>query len=557
MYHKNLGYDIISNRVIALRNVRKLFASHGEKLDLLVFEALKFVAESKSPVVGVKPSALLQIGGSDHFRHGSDAYYGLLQLLSFHFADDKMYDNPPDYYVYRSDPIMSIDDLIEATTSEKISFISLNTHLLGDRTIWHSYSLEFIEWLHSVARIADDDKELLNNTMRYRQHIVFKLATGIALSPIEKTFICNYYPGSPNAPKTWSTTVSAQENNNPLVARDFELVVSQGEAGPFSKYFKMLSNQSLEQLNAIIIPGNITLPVNIGSIIPRGCVSTFAMSALATLPYNESLEKNGYDQRLRIVGLAVPGASSPSGTRKPDFIADNCAPALPVGVNALFPAFSGMRLPFDLAEVELTLRPPAQELDPTLQYAGLTGTWMSKWRGRKVSTVTGQTIDDLLTDIAMANPTYGSGAPITATIPESAAIYSNEKTLADRLLSVGTLATTAVAPIRFTFYIARQMKLETYEVDMRMHYARRGTNIVLPAFVEYIHPPTSMLFTPAEAAISYVSSQLGLTLEETKLNSDVITIAYNYAECDLFFKGRTPPVRNGDLKGYISTMIGY
>lgn len=557
MYFKNLGYDIISNRIVALRVVRKFFAQHGDKLDMIVFEALKFVAESKSPVVGVKPSALLQIGASDHFRHGSDAYYGLLQLLSFHFADDKMYDNPPDYYVYRSDPLMSIDDLIEATTSEKISFISLNTHLLGDRTIWHSYCLEFIEWLHSVARIADDDKELLNNTARYRQHIVFKLAAGHELTPTEKTFICNYYPGSRNAPPSWSNFVSAQENSNPLVSRDFELVTSQGQSGPFSKYFKMISNQSLEQLNAIIIPGNVTLPVNIGSIIPRGCVSTFAMSPLSTLAYNEGLEKNGYDQRLRVVGMGqVPGALPPSGTKR-DFVADNCAPALPIGVNALFPAFSGMRIPFDLPEVELTLRPPANGLDPNLQYAGLTGTWMSKWRGRKVSTVNGQTIDDLLTDIAMASATYGSGAPITATIPESAAIFSNEKSLADRLLSVGTLTTNAVAPIKFTFYIARQMKLETYEVDMRMHYARRGTSIILPAFVEFIHPPTSMLFTPAEAAISYVASQLGLTIEETKLNSDVITIAYNYAECELFFKGRTPPVRNGDLKGYISTMIGY
>jgi hypothetical protein len=554
MYRSQIGFCVRNEKVTALRAVRLLWGQLGQaEFDQIIWEALKFVADPKSPVVGIKPPSLLMIAASDRFRVDSKAYFALLKCLTLNFAADKMYDDPPVDMFYTTGPVLTLAELIEETVASDIEFISLNNDLLGDRTIWQSYAVEFIQWLHAVVRIGQDEREIALNLVSYMKHIVWKLTQDVPLEAVEKTFLCNYYPGSPYTKDIagWDSNFQAHENSNPLVPRDFASVVSHGEVGPFSKYFLLQSNRSIEQLTAAIIPGIGALPMNIGTIYPRGAYAEYHMTPLTTIAYDAQTEMMGFKQRLR--SSKLPGAAT-QGSK--DFLASLCTPSFPAGVKPLFPVFDGTTLPFDLPEVELKLRPPYDRLNPNDPFVGLTASWMSKWRGRRVSTFQGATVGDLLTDLAIDNETYGSKIPYVATIPEKAILFRGEPSIDERIINIGSLASSAVAPIMYTFYLQRRSAVETVEVDMRMFYARRGTTLVRPTGVEFLNPPLSMLYTKADAAVSFVASQIGLTIEEETANAPAITMAFNYAECSLFFNGRTPPL-TGTLKNLVATSFGW
>lgn len=548
MYHQKLGYASLDRNVVALRAVRALYEAFqsGEGLDFPVLEALRAVADIKSFVTTVKVPQFLQIGSSPHFPRDSRAYSALYQLLLLNFESEKLFTGTYDYRVYRNDPIIPLPELIEKVTAQEIAYISLSEDLSGDKTIWGAYSAEFVEWIHNVYRIGLDEGEFTKRLLTYRQHLVYKLTRSQPLEPAEKTFICNYYPGSDYNRKLpgWDEVATAQENSNELVSRDFNLAIAQGEVGPISKYFKIISNQSIEQLTAIVIPGLQSMPLMVGSFIPRGPVSECDLTPLVTIPYNENLEMQGFRERLRTL------SSADFQDKDKALAMSRCTPTMPATIQPIYSVLTKSGLPFDLMEVDLELR--TNKLDPTDEYAGLRASWHSAWRGRRVSTAMGATVYDLLTDIALSNATYGSGAPVELTLPEGAVIDNTEESIRKRTIQFGSVVSNAISPVKYKVYFTRNGKLEEEAVDMRFYYARRGTTMVRPAFAEYVHPPVSMLYTSCEAAIAYIVGELGLTEEERKVNELALTVCFNFAECSMIFMGRTPPI---ELRQYVTTIL--
>lgn len=301
MYYPKLGYPLVPTNTIALRAAQALQMNFpGDTLDFAILDALTMVADIKSFVTSVKVPQFLQIGGSDHFRPGTPANGALYRLLLLNFQDQKLFDGSYEYREYRTNPYVTVDAMIENIVASRIRYISLNDDLSGDKTLWGAYAAEFVEWVQNVLRIANDKIEIAPRLLRYRQHIVYKLSKGVALEPAEKTFILHYYPGSPLAPADWVAPIQAAENSDLLVTRDYAATVAPYEAGPLKKYFKMISNCSVEQLVAIILPGITSLPVSVGSFIPRGPISECDFTPLATIGYSDTLEVQGVRERLRL-----------------------------------------------------------------------------------------------------------------------------------------------------------------------------------------------------------------------------------------------------------------
>jgi len=547
MYFSKLGYAQLDKNVVALRAVRSLFTIFAkEGPDFPVYEALKSVADIKSFVPTVKVPQFLQIGVSASFPPGSKAYNALYQLLLLNFESEKLFQGTYDYRIYRTDPIMRLSELIERITAQEIAYISLNTDLSGEKTLWGSYISEFVEWLHNIYRIGLDEGELSKHLLEYRKHITYKLSRNQPLEPAEKTFVCNYYPGSPYADLPgWAEITIGNENANPLVARDYARAIALSETGPISKYFRIVSNRSIEQLTAAILPGLQSLPILIGSFIPRGPVAECDLTQLTTIAYNDTLEMQGVRERIRIPLPKDVDLDDRKGS------AAACTPSLPAMVIPVYYVLENSGLPFDLTEVTIELR--ADALDPKLPFAGLVASWHSAWRGRRVSTSNGATVSDLLTDLAVEHESYGSATPVEMSLPEGSVIDNTEPTIKGRQISFGSIATGAIAPVMYRMYFIRNGQLQSEDVDMRFYYARRGTTLVKPAFAEFIHPPMSMLFTPAEAALSYIAGEIGMTEEEMKINGLALTVCFNYAECDILFDGRTPPIDN--VQNYVKTIL--
>jgi hypothetical protein len=578
MYHSKLGYPVIPSSVIAMRSallLRDSFAA--EALDFAILDALVMVADIKSFVTSIKVPQFLQIGGSSHFAPGTAANAALYRLLLLNFQDEKLFDGTYEYRVYRTDPYVTIDEMVENVVASRIRYMSLNDDLSGDKTLWGAYIAEFVEWVQNVVRIANDEAEIVPRLLRYRQHIVYKLSKNIALEPAEKTFILHYYPGSPLAPVDWVAPVTAKENEDLLVNRDFTATVSAYETGPIKKYFKMVSNRSLEQLVAVILPGVTSLPVNVGSFIPRGTMSECDFTPLANVGYSDTLEVDGVRERIRLPEVGLKDVVQEGDVKNGSFKA-RLTPSMPGTIKSSYPIFgdlfpgnkgktsfgrslAGARsgplvaglgpIPFDFDEISLELR--SDSMQPKDPYSGLRASWNSTWRGRRVNTDNGATLGDFLTDLALDNATYGSGVPLELMLPDGGVIDNSEPSIQGRVMSFGTITGGAISPVMYRVYFLRNAQLEMHDVDMRFYYARRGTTLIKPAFAEFIHPPKSMVFNKQEAAVAFLVGELGLTEEEAKLNELALTICFNYEEIGRLFDGNYPPIKN--VQQFIKTML--
>jgi len=306
----------------------------------------------------------------------------------------------------------------------------------------------------------------------------------------------------------------------------------------------MMSNKSIEQLLVIVTPGVTVLPLLVGSTYNRGITTELDLEPIGAVSYSDATDVAGIREKLRV----------PSKTSNPIVSVKNrYSVAMPATIYQTWDPFKDSSLRFDLPEVDITLRNKQDLLTSAEPFAGMRLSWVSAWRdSRPVNTVDGATWRDLIIDLALTNEVYGSGAPISPTLPEKALIDSHEPSVNQRINHFGLTRYAKFVSIVFKFYLLRDMTLQEVDVDMTYFYSRRGGEMVRPTFVEKVVPPMAVLYNENSAAIDFVAADQGLSIEEKKLNRLAITMAFNYNELNKLYN-ITPAV--SDIRNLIAVTL--
>lgn len=513
-------------------------------------EALRLAFRDNVPMKDFYHASLSGIGAHPAFPVNTSAHSVLITLVTMCLEDAGFVSNVAKFIDYRTDPVLKFSELVERIVSHRVAPMSQQTFPQGADTRWGAFIYEFVLHIQDVARVNADRLEVANDLLTYRKQIVRAISRGALLDSHSRSFILNYMNESryldydmvvsrsidlSAAASTKGKLVGATIDH-PRILATWAEAKQHFEPGPISRFFRLVSNQSMESLIALTTPGCRTLPLSVGSIIPYGIYLMIQSRPVAgaELAFSDESQLTGLRETTAYLRVATSGVAG-------NINAELATPAWPALIDTrLFAPFYNTGIPFDLEGVELRLRSDSEAMDPKDPYFGLAAGWFSAWRDRQVSTLTGATAYDMLTDLALANRSYGGGELGNVTIDDgtivSATSVERSTEAGKRILSFGstapingnTMELNPMGSMKCPIFYRRGGGLHAKEIDMRWFYARRGAAFIRPAFAEQMIPTLAMLYAPNDNAVDYVAGELGLSDEEVLANKVAITVCFNH-----------------------------
>jgi hypothetical protein len=519
-YRKN-GFVIVPRSMYLPQMAGELMTSLGATFDVDIAKMIKSLGNERILLKNFFFERLLQV---DHPKLAdSSMKLAFIVLLADFLRQTGYITESPNLVDYVIDPVLPADDLISLMLGSRMPTYAA-ADLGGEWASIDTLTQFFPEVIRRYALVLAERPLLEDRFRLWLGHIGWRLMVGGGeLSQAERSFLTVYGCTKKRTKGYLSSRASkpipAQENKNILVTEAGALATAVCLSGPCVNHMKLISNQILEQVTFYYGPHVPDLKSFIGFERPYGPFTSFILTPEDSIPWLLDSQITGITSSA--ANVSVKPANQPPWSLRPPFA--DIMKVAGAGAIAAYP---------DLPEMRLWLTDPNDISHFTWDYP-------SKWRGRRINSLTeAGTMDYALADAAV-NVKTGGGMQTEMT----------------DLSNVGIAWFTPKAEAKisqndngiFEQYVLPGPKgLINREVDMTAYYSRMGRIELKPAFCEYLQLPLSWFLTPAEAVVDFVSSTQGLTIQERVRFTQVIAICHN---CARYFRmtGRIAPIQRDAL----------
>lgn len=504
----------------------------GKVIDKLGRQGRRAKSIGLEDVVGAEGEGLFAPGtpGLRAFQH---------VMLRFLRSIGSEVENYPAVIGYKRTPKLSLDECL--TRMIDVTFPTLDS-LGGEQ----AFTVEALKTTFPtiVREIAARDRLRQTYADRLRLKlgdIAFKLATGKAIDQAERSFFVSFSNTDLKTARTKQERetgvvkpVNIGEAGDPLVHAAWDRFRAVTEAGPYLRFYTMVSNRSFESLTYWVGPLQQQLVFPIGYSMSYGPFDELRTSAAFTLPWTR--EDQLIASRERNFTHTLVGGSLDRNVPIAGTVEEGFEPQ-PM---------------WDLPNVDIRVDLDSSKIMPT-EYS-----YYSTWRARRVSDRFHFSPADMLQDLALSTDTAGEGRSSGRTLDswplldlQMSKEHLGEKNVPFRLESEAWLD-------QFFFpHPAEAGVIGTKKVDMRPFYQRQGTTVLPPAFREYVMAPLSWLHIPDPEAEKFVVARLGMTYERALQAERVIRICVNYGKLRrLLPKATQLPVDLTKLKLLVKVLAG-
>lgn len=445
---------------------------------------------------------------------------------------------------YARSPKLSIEQCAQRMV--EVGFPSF-TDLGGDMT----YTVEVLKTtfptiVREIAARARLTRIYVDRLRLRLGDIGFKIATGKPIDQAERSFFCAF--SNPDVDQACTAdelkagnirrdAFIIAESGDPLVSAAWERFKQVTEAGPFLRFYRMVSNRNFESLMYWLGPLQQQLVFPIGYPMKYGPFLEFRGTAAFALPWTQDDQLTASRERCFTKLLPSIGGGM---ARNVPFVATTMTGMDPTPM-------------WDLPQVDIRVDMDGTSSRPQ-EYS-----FFSPWRNRKVSSRYGFDPQDLLIDLALTQDSLGEGASSGIALDSFSLVDFDMSVEAGYLpndnkpyrLSDKEWLTPVVYPSE------RQGELQLKNVDMRPFYQRMGTTMLPPAFREYCMVPVGWLYAPDPEAEKYIVARLGLTYERALQAERVIRLSHNYYKLLRLLPRQTQlPVDEARLRVLIRVMCG-
>lgn len=528
--------DLIVEATLNLLRVygRNTFA---EKVTDVIATAVKDRLEHKSYAFNTtSPTWIINL-----FRPDQLIEMDVVHLVLHVLKGAKRVDSTIPRIVYRSSPVLSLDELLFRTLRGKLPtprFPASDVKMFAGEI-----SLYMYEWLSNMVRAVEMVQRARQAAISLLRDIKDRVSSGQGVSQFEKTF---YLLAATKQLRTavpasgqfdYSAFAVPPEQRPELVDLDklvakpmtdpTDIVLASalpglcGE-GPMSRWTPWISTRQRTALMAWIGPFASSFTYRTGD---------WALKQGAFVrPHALNTDSIEYTQEDLLAGLAQSTLSfAPTRFRPKNGSSSTTEDVLQValalngaGPNpAIAPDWSTMQL-YDDQEVDLIAVGPDKDL-PTIKRHYLSHELR---RGVTTNDLTGYVAEQLL-----INDRIGAGGVEGSSIPDfdivdmrglqmqtTRSVFS-PALLFDRLSSVNRKAQVVIADASSKSGVVR-------EIDFATHLKVLDAQRVIPALAEYVHPPVEWLLREDPKAVDFVAGELNLPRRVAHASSKAIGICY-------------------------------
>lgn len=488
--------------------------------------------------------------GSKDYPAGSPQMKKLLHFVMLVLFEMGILDRRPVAIYYRKNHELTLDEILDRMVAAKFVFPVVSE--IGGRTP---------EWASFVALLPNVIKRILyvnRNRAMYADHlrtwtqkIGHDIANGeapsdharslfLALAPQGKrAFRSVEWDDSTYAPKaTVRTSLPLANCADPLVKETFDLLVATTNAGPASRYLKLISKRSGNTSIYWYGPMARTLTIAVGYHESVGPFSSYDMEPVAQLPWSAQSQLDAIVEREAEVFartdrdpfIIVPPVMSDSiGDQPAQTSIDEPGFTLsfiPEPVAGKVPDCSQFDVDytFELTErvcstsVGTFLGPQMLILDRVMKGGDLGG---------------GELSPHDLSDFALIDIELSEGLDIRAS--------SNAKSETN---GVGPAVIPGGLQKEDIFYtLPGKSEVFVTELDFSSHYYRNGSLLFLPGLREFVLPPRSWAYAEDGVILGFVKSRIGLREDEIRESAESIRVSHNVAKMAVFLPTENlPPV---------------
>lgn len=485
---------------------------------------------------------IIAIEGSGSMPNDSGPYRAFMHLFTRFAAGIGVACPVPAIIGYRSTAELTLEECVDAMISKVLPDPASIDLGAKEYMTLDTIRAVFPMYVREVAAVTHLRKLYIQRLRLYAGHVGYKIAMRAPISAAERSFflmMCD-----PTDPRSWSADfIASGANNDPganiapvdavnrATEEAFALLTSVTEAGPFTRFGVMQSNQNIEHMIYWFGPQQSSLTYTVGHLFKFGIFDELRpVEVYATLPWTPEDQVAAARERVMNVAHREIGAM------------------MHTAVMAASPSDVSPMPTWDHQDVQIELKLNQESITPT----GFS--YFSAWRKRHVSVEHNESPLSFMHDLALANARYGegvtSGKDVTSwdllDLEESRSYLGGQAPVA---LPVSNFVESIYVPIG-----ARRVIMKS--VDMTRFYTSLGTTVFYPPFREFVTAPMSWLYFEDKAAEDYICAKLNLTWEEKQQSLRTIRISHNYARLEQLLSTPQLPISRLALERLCAAMVG-
>jgi uncharacterized protein YigE (DUF2233 family) len=536
MAYAKTGYRIVPPAVYMPLYAQKLLTSFENTLEEMVAGAIEKMGRDNVRLTSLMPEAILQVNtpllptGSDQQRMMMHVLLKTLNAMGYIPEEIPL-------LAYRTDALLSIDECASHMCAARVKYYTRED--VGGEYATLANLRQILPSQIKILAFAAVERALFVQRLRDMiGHIGWKIMNGASLTQNERTLFTAYCSTS-EGQAGYSQFAKAQERiaakevSDPLVFEAFELYKTHTEAGPFFRFNQLLSDMNMERRTMYfgIVPLNVTSYT--GVVEPFGPFRRPIMEAIETMKWSAADQMAGIADRADYFQRVIKGGERLA--MKPARIITNQAEGS-----------SGLpSVTLDPMDIELMLDNEADVAQFRWQY-------YSPWRQRMIGSGPNDLdLTDYLLDHGSQRAETGSTQIELSDVANVGFADFTHKSVADRKplqpLTEGRLFETIYLPDESGRTLVEK------RIDMTDLYVRKGEVMTQSAFGEVIQPPRSWYTAMDPAAVNFIAARQGLTMDEQKRFSLILSIAHNAAR----FTRLTGKAPGFSVKEYCANIGGY
>lgn len=537
MSYRKSGYYEVPPGKLLVDWCSSISSSEGWEKDLVACLTPAAIGRPARRVKELTLNDIINIEGAGQFAAKSKKLRALKHVLVRFLHHLGIIETYPKVVGYQETPDLTMSEIVDSMMSSFIRMPSLDD-LGGEFFSIETLKANFPTIVREIAYKRNMRAILLARLRLKLGDIAYRVASGQEIDQFEKSFYIRFNEQAEQ--QGWTDeeikaatppALSMAENGNPLVAQTWELYKASVEPGPFLRFGKVVSNQSLENLIYWFGPQIGSLVYKVGHIKKIGEWIKPVTEEVVSLPWTT-------DDQLAAARNMFAGFR----VEKDVGVIVHMPSRVPSAKGAPYQPH------WDLPQVKL--RADLNEAKTEFSEAY----FFSQWRERIVSSgASNATPDTLLTDIALHNKTIGESQLGGLNLADFDLLDFEES---KPYLKDQNYFSTEMKEIIYLPDPDRS-DVKAVEVDMTIFYQRQGKVMFPPAFREYVLVPTAWLNVPDPEAEEHIAAAQNLNKEAKIQASDLIRISHRFALLSRLLDPKQLPIDKDQLRALCKALAGY
>jgi hypothetical protein len=533
MGYTKVGYRIVPEAVYIPEYARTLLNAHFQDLEVVTSEAFEKLGRGSRRLTSLIFEDILQIQ-TPTFPVNSVERRQFLHLVIKTLNHMGYIDESVPIYELRKDAILSIDDAAAQMLAARMKWYTKEDVGSEYATI-DNFKAIFPSAVRLYSFVATERKEMVKRLRTYLGTIGYKLMAGGTLTQHEKTLFACYQstlegsPGFSDEVDSPPQPIRAQENQDPLVLEAFELYKQYTEPGPCLRFIQLKSDTNMERLTMYIgmLPSEIGFYT--GYMQPYGPFS---------YPIMEQVELMKWSTAEQLLGITDGGDYFQVQVHEGGLLTIR-----PPRVMTTWQDNAMRTFVLDTPDIVYNLRDESDITHCNWQY-------FSPWRNRPLNNMSSAiTADDYIVDLGLKHADAGG------ILVENYSLANTEISDFSHETVSGAFVRSEDSHLVERIYLpaADGRRLETRTVDTTDLFIKRGTIQTRTAFGSLVRPSRTWFSNEDQNAVAFISTRLGLTIDEQTRFGKIINIAHNAARYERL-TGQPPEF---DVREYCAHVGGY